>query len=236
MSESATRYVEAVNDQFRGLVQSPTDEMFDQYKQACLTGVLDPDVVDVFNDASTHYQEDFPQLARSIDMTTPDLDFIFRTTGYTVVARESGVTAVHCALIHANDPLIPDPVETQWPGYSNMGLQKAGRAVMPESHVWSSLGHATGLTERTRIPERKFAGSTGTLFMFGVDGQRDIRSELLAVPEIAQTVTDENDIDLIAGLADEERAIAAIGPQYARSVNSIARSARNHIARGDYLH
>ncbi len=236
MSDSATRYVDAVNEEFRHLVATPTAEVFSEYEEACKTGVLDPDVVEVFNRASSHYQEDFDQLAFSIRTTTPEADFLFMRNGYTVVARESGITAVHAALIHTDEPLKPDPVEAQWPGYSNMGLQKAGRAVMPASHTWSSLGHATGLTERTRIPERKFAGSTGSLFMFGVDGQRDIRSEILGVPEIAQTVTDENDIDLIAGLADEERAIAAIGPQYARSVNSIARSARIHIARGDYLH
>ncbi len=236
MSDSATRYVESVNDQFRGLVQSPTNEVFEEYEQACLTGVLDPDVIDVFNRESDYFDDDFLWLSASIDTKTPQGDFIFQRNGYTAIARRSGITAVHSALVHTGEPMTPDPVEALYPGYSNMALRKAGRAVMPASHAWPSLGHASGLIENTRIPERKFAGSTGSLFVFGEYGMRDIRLALLEVPEIAKTITDENPIDLIAGLADEERAIASITGRSERSLGEIYLSAKEHIRKGDYLH
>lgn len=236
MSESATNYVDEVNKHFRALVTNPIDKVFEEFDQACLTGVLDPDVVDVFNRESDYFDYDFLWLSASIDTKTPQGDFIFQRNGYTAIARRSGITAVHSALVHTGEPMTPDPVEALYPGYSNMALRKAGRAVMPASHGWSSLGHATGVSENTRIPERKFAGSTGSLFMFEEDGMRDIRLALLEVPEIAKTITDENPIDLIAGLADEERAIAAITGRSERSLGEIYLSAKEHIRKGDYLH
>lgn len=215
MSDSAREFVRDVNDQFRGLVDNPDSEVrYLEYQEACLQRQLDRDVVRAFNSTGTageHQTRDFSGVEHAMSAVIFEGgNLLFRSNGYTAVARESGITAVFCALDHLLHYERPDPVEEVHPGYSNMALVKAGRAVVPAENTWASLGHARW---RGADDQRVFAGSTGTLFTSGSSGGKDVLAELreLIGPELDPTLEDVGPVDVLAGMADEWMARLAIG-------------------------
>ncbi len=201
MIKTAGEYVQSVNAGFSGLVADPSMERFEEFKNVCEEGVLDPDVVGAFN-SGDEAQGAIDRMQAAIDAQTTDGNFLFRCSGYAALARESGIVAIHSALVHIEKPLTPDPVEALYPDYSNMALIKAGRSVLSDAN-WPSMGQASNNGE--------YAGVTGGLFMHGSTEIADVRAMLLEVPEVIPTLEGIETIDQLAGLADQYRAELAVG-------------------------
>lgn len=261
MARTATEYVDGVKTEFDGLLREPSFSQFRAYSEACDSGVLDADAVEVFNGSHQHgglvagWLSSYIEKAHVqpvIGQRNPD-HRIFLPNGYVAYAtRRSGIVAVASARdTLSGEPLVDDPVETLYPNYGRKALEKLGKAVLDADApsglsrlVWSAQGHVYG-RDRDNGSE-SYCAASGMLFAHPIEGLadsarfedvRDIRAELLAVPGVAETAARVSDVDILAGLADR-----TIAKAYANShtlnlfLEDIQDDAAKLVAQGVYLH
>lgn len=238
MAETAVKYVAAIEDHLQGLFNTPDMEHFTLFREVCESSSLDPDVVSVINQHKETAKPAVDRMQVAIDAQTPEGDYLSRCNGFSAILRQSGLVAVHSALVHIDKPVSPDPVLENG-DYSSAAIWKAARMIVSEADPatrWSSLGQASSGGE--------YVGATGCLFMYGVPSMRDIRAETLADPVIAADINKRNadpmtrilPINQIAGLADQYRAEIVAGIAMPPSVKEIQARAVDAIKNGTNIH